>query len=130
MWVHFFDPHGPYDPPEPFRSSIQASHTEPRSPRWTRRSDGWCRVSKPVQRAGGASAIVIAADHGEGLGDHGELQHGNLLYESTMRVPLAVIGPGVHSATIEVPVSTRRIFHTILDWAGLGCDRQPARRFR
>ena len=50
-----------------------------------------------VQRGGGTSAIVIAADHGEGLGDHGELQHGNLLYESTMRVPLAIVGPGVHS---------------------------------
>ncbi len=44
------------------------------------------------------SAIVIAADHGEGLGDHGELQHGNLLYESTMRVPLVVVGPGVQAA--------------------------------
>src|SRR5688572_1082855 len=39
-----------------------------------------------------------------------------------MRVPLAVVGPGVHSATIDVPVSTRRIFHTILDWAGLGSN--------
>ena len=40
------------------------------------------------------AAIIVAADHGEGLGDHGELQHGNLLYQSTMHVPLVVVGPG------------------------------------
>ena len=46
---------------------------------------------------------MIAADHGEGLGDHGELQHGNLLYESTMRVPLAVVGPGVNTGDDRCP---------------------------
>ena len=47
------------------------------------------------QQAPGPVAIVVVGDHGEGLGDHGEAQHGNLIYQSTMRVPLLVVGPGV-----------------------------------
>ena len=61
-----------------------------------------------------------SADHGEGLGDHGESQHGNLLYQSTMHVPLVLAGPGVAAGASDTPVSTRRIFHTAardLGWA-------------
>ena len=42
----------------------------------------------------GPAAIVIVGDHGEGLGEHGESQHGNLLYQATMHVPLLLVGPG------------------------------------
>ncbi len=70
------------------------------------------------QAVTGPSGIVIVGDHGEGLGDHGEALHGNLLYQSTMRVPLVVIGPGVTPGVNDTPVSTRRVFHTLLDWAG------------
>jgi tetratricopeptide (TPR) repeat protein len=71
------------------------------------------------QRIPGPLAMVIAGDHGEGLGDHGEETHGDLLYQATMRVPLLLIGPGVTPGVSDWPVSTRRIFHTILDVAGL-----------
>ena len=47
------------------------------------------------RRATGPVAIVVAGDHGEGLGDHGESQHGNLLYQSTMHVPMVLVEPGV-----------------------------------
>ena len=72
-----------------------------------------------ASRRGSSPAVIVAGDHGEGLGDHGELQHGNLLYQSTMHVPLLVMGPGVAAGTSDTPVSTRRIFFTVLDWAGL-----------
>ena len=65
-------------------------------------------------------ALIVAGDHGEGLGDHGETQHGHLLYQSTMQVPLVIVGPGVGAAAVDDPVSTRRVFHTALDWAGQG----------
>ena len=64
--------------------------------------------------------MIVVADHGEGLGDHGEAQHGNLVYQATMHVPLVIEGPGVTPGVVATPVSTRRVFHTILDWAGLG----------
>jgi tetratricopeptide (TPR) repeat protein len=71
------------------------------------------------QRFGNDAAIVIVGDHGEGLGDHGEQQHGNLMYQATMHVPLLISGPGVAAGVADTPVSTRRIFHTILDWAAV-----------
>src|SRR6476646_1851310 len=71
------------------------------------------------KEAPGPVAIVVAGDHGEGLGEHGESQHGNLLYQATMHVPLLLIGPGVPAGVSDRPVSTRRVFQTILDLAGL-----------
>ena len=72
--------------------------------------------------AGGESKIIVVGDHGEGLGDHGEVLHGNLLYSSVMRVPLVVAGSGIPAGEVETAVSTRRVFDTILGWAGLETD--------
>jgi len=117
MWVHYFDPHAPYTPPEPFRSRYAA---RPYLGEVAAMDQQLGRLVQAFESsAPGPIAIVVAADHGEGLGDHGETQHGNLLYQSTMHVPLVVVGPGVPSGTIDAPVSTRRIFHTVLDWAGI-----------
>ena len=117
MWVHYFDPHAPYTPPEPFRSRYAA---RPYLGEVAAMDQQLGRLVQAFESsAPGPIAIVVAADHGEGLGDHGETQHGNLLYQSTMHVPLVVVGPGVTSGTIDAPVSTRRIFHTVLDWAGI-----------
>jgi arylsulfatase A-like enzyme/Tfp pilus assembly protein PilF len=117
MWVHYFDPHAPYTPPEPFRSRYS---TRPYLGEVAAMDEQLGRLVQAFEsNAPGPVAIVVAADHGEGLGDHGEMQHGNLLYQSTMHVPLIVVGPGVSPGTIDAPVSTRRIFHTVLDWAGL-----------
>jgi len=117
MWVHYFDPHAPYTPPEPFRGRYAA---RPYLGEVAAMDQQLGRLVQAFESsAPGPIAIVVAADHGEGLGDHGETQHGNLLYQSTMHVPLVVVGPGVTPATIDAPVSTRRIFHTVLDWAGI-----------
>jgi arylsulfatase A-like enzyme/tetratricopeptide (TPR) repeat protein len=117
MWVHYFDPHAPYTPPEPFRSRYSSS---PYLGEVAAMDQQLGRLVQAFEStAPGPSAIVVAADHGEGLGDHGEMQHGNLLYQSTMHVPLVMVGPGVTPGTIDTPVSTRRIFHTVLDWAGI-----------
>ena len=117
MWVHYFDPHAPYTPPEPFRSRYSS---RPYLGEVAAMDQQLGRLVQAFEStAPGPSAIVVAADHGEGLGDHGEMQHGNLLYQSTMHVPLILLGPGVTPGTIDAPVSTRRIFHTVLDWAGI-----------
>lgn len=117
LWVHYYDPHYPYMPPEPFRSRYAKQpyfgEVAAMDQQLGRLVDGvQQRVHRPL-------AIVIVGDHGEGLGEHGEAQHGNLLYQSTMQVPLLLIGPGIMPGVVDSPVSTRRIFHTILDWAGL-----------
>ena len=120
MWVHYYDPHYPYEPPEPFRSTYASNpylgEVAAMDQQLGRLVDAFRRT------APGPVAIVLVGDHGEGLGEHGEEQHGHLIYNSTMRVPLAIEGPGVSVAVADAPVSTRRVFHTILDWAGLGAD--------
>ena len=121
VWVHYFDPHAPYAPPEPFRSTFAS---KPYLGEVAAMDRELGRLIEAFERAAGrsTSAIVVASDHGEGLGDRGEQQHGNLLYQSTMHVPLVIAGPGVSVGTADAPVSTRRVYHTVLDWAGLGGD--------
>jgi choline-sulfatase len=87
LWVHFYDAHDPYDPPEPFKAQYAS---EP--------YDGEIAyvdsvVGKLMQhlRATGLyqdAVIAIAADHGEAFGEHGEERHGMFLYDETIHVPL------------------------------------------
>jgi arylsulfatase A-like enzyme/Flp pilus assembly protein TadD len=120
MWVHFFDPHSPYEPPEPFRARHATAPYRGEVEAMDREIG---RLVEAFDRAtAGSGAVILASDHGEGLGDHGEHQHGNLLYQSTMHVPLVIAGPGVAAGVSDAPVSIRRVFHTVLDWARLGAD--------
>ena len=119
MWVHYFDPHDPYAPPEPFRSSY------PSAPylgeiAYMDRELG--RLIEAFEGIDGDSRILVVGDHGEGLGDHGEFLHGNLLYSGVMRVPLILAGDGIPTGEVETAVSTRRVYDTILGWAGLDSD--------
>ncbi len=117
LWVHYYDAHYPYAPPEPYRSRYA------RNPYLGEIAAMDEQLGRLVQafehHAKGPVAIAVVADHGEGLGDHGESQHGDLLYGSTMHVPLILAGPGIDAGVSDTPVSTRRIFHTLLDWAGV-----------
>ena len=122
LWVHYFDPHTPYAAPavfrdrypnDPYRAEIAAMDAQ-----LARLLEGF------RSRTDGPKAIIVVADHGEGLGDHGEAQHGNLLYQSVMHVPLLISGPRVTAGPDATPVSTRRVFHTILDWSGAGDRKQ------
>ena len=118
-WVHYFDPHEPYDPPEPFRSRYpddpyraEIAALDPQLARLLHAFE----ASNPDARH---RRILIVGDHGEGLGDHGEELHGNLLYQEVMRVPLWILAPGVEPGRMETPVSIRSVFGTLAGWAGL-----------
>lgn len=102
LWVHYYDPHYPYTPPPPFDARYagrpyagEVAFMDEQLGRLLRAFDG---------------AVIIVADHGEGLGDHGEPQHGNLPYQSTMHVPLFVSGPGITPGVADAPISTRHVF--------------------
>ncbi|HEX2060143.1 MAG TPA: sulfatase, partial [Thermoanaerobaculia bacterium] len=105
LWVHYYDPHFPY------LHGGYAGEVAFMDQQLGR------LVQAFEQRAPGPHGIIVVADHGEGLGDHGEDQHGNLLYQSTMHVPFVIVGPGVVPGTNATPVSTRRVFHTVMRWA-------------
>ena len=120
LWVHYFDPHTPYTPPDGAARADARSRYLGEVAEMDRQL---ARLDEAflahAARRGEPAAVIVAGDHGEGLGDHGEFQHGNLLYQSTMQVPLVVAGPGVEPGTTDAPVSARRVFHTVLGWAGI-----------
>ena len=114
-WVHVFDPHSSYTPPPPFDERY--------------RGDGYAGEVAYVDHALGPlleaarrgprpTTVVVTSDHGEGLGEHGELTHGTFAYESTLRVPLIVAqlapesGPATRSTT-DTPVRHVDILPTI-----------------
>jgi arylsulfatase A-like enzyme/Flp pilus assembly protein TadD len=121
-WVHLYDAHAPYDPPEPFRSR-HAAHPYDGEVASVDAQVGrlldWIAASGRADR----TIVAVAADHGESLGEHGELTHGFLLYEPTVHVPLIVRVPGVPPRAIAAPVSLADLAPTI---GGLVGDPFPA----
>lgn len=117
-WVHLFDPHTPYDPPEPYRSryASQPYHGE------VAFVDALVgRLLEGLDRSGRRenTIVVLMADHGEGLGDHGEPEHGLFVYDVTMAVPLVVRTPWGATGRSKTQVSSVDVFPTILDLVGL-----------
>ena len=118
-WVHYFDPHAPYEPPPEFGP-----------PRTATPYDGEIAfVDRELGRllAGLGEAtrerlvVVVTADHGESLGDHGEQTHGVFVYDATVRVPLLLAGPGVPAARVVADMARLvDIAPTLLDLTGLG----------
>jgi arylsulfatase A-like enzyme len=92
-WVHLFDPHAPYDPPQPFAGRFSG---KPYSGEVAYMDNEVGRLVGSMVAAGtfDGAVVVIAGDHGEALGEHGEETHGILLYEATTRVPLLIHMPG------------------------------------
>jgi arylsulfatase A-like enzyme/Tfp pilus assembly protein PilF len=117
VWIHFYDPHAPYTPPPEYASRAKTPY------------DGevmfadaqLARVIEALRadRAIDRTLVIVAGDHGEGLGDHGERTHGMLLYDATLRVPLVITGLGHGTATVAEAVGLSEIAPTILRAVGL-----------
>ena len=117
LWVHYYDPHEPYVPPEPFRTRFAGRPYQGEVAAMDQRARAAARRLRAAHGPAGRGSSS-AADHGEGRGDHGEALHGNLLYQGDMRVPL-VAGRSRHRARYaRRPGELRQIFHTVLGWAG------------
>lgn len=123
LWVHVYDPHAPYDAPDaPAAIGADAGAAYDAEVRYADRE--LARLFAAVERRVDAvrTAIIVAGDHGESLGEHGEPTHGMLLFEPALRVPLIVVAPGVAAAKRDEPVSLIDIAPTVLAWAGLPRD--------
>ena len=91
-WVHLYDPHAPYNPPQAFLAQAggDAYNGEVAfADAQVGRLLDWLRTSGQGER----TIVAVTGDHGEGLGDHGELTHGMLAYDATLRVPLVLSLP-------------------------------------
>jgi arylsulfatase A-like enzyme/Tfp pilus assembly protein PilF len=124
-WVHVFDPHAPYKPPEQWQAQY-ASNPYLGEVAWTDSALGalFDRLSSLPQK----TLVIITGDHGEGLGDHGEMTHGFFAYESTLHVPLIIseVDPKATSypkpRVITTPTRHIDIVPTVLDAIGESAD--------
>lgn len=152
LWVHFLDPHVPYEPPAGYRPEGEApaavgyawsdtrgvrsgfSRLTGAEKRWLKALyDGEVRyVDANVGRILAAlrerglydrCVIALASDHGEEFWEHGQFSHGQALYDESIRVPLAFRVPGSRAgAAVDASVSNQSLAPTLLDLLGLSAD--------
>ena len=123
LWIHCFDPHYPYEPPEPFRSSYKTNPYDGEVAYVDRELGRLLAYLEQTSLVDG-TLIIITSDHGESLGEHGEKTHGYLAYNSTLHVPLIIQAPGLNGGRSETAVvSHLDIFPTVCELLGL---KKPA----
>jgi arylsulfatase A-like enzyme/Tfp pilus assembly protein PilF len=114
LWIHCFDPHQRYDPPEPFKTEYK-DRLYDGEVAYVDHSLG--RLLDDLKHKGldDRTLIVFTGDHGESLGQHGESTHGYFAYNSTLWVPLIIDLPGIKPAKIDAFVSHIDIFPTVCE---------------
>ena len=120
VWLHFYDPHDPYEPPPPY-SEIYKDRLYDGEIAYADSALGRFLAYLKKQGWYEGAMIVVVGDHGEGLGEHHEDTHGIFLYDSTTHVPLIVKLPNEREAgrTVEAQVRTTDIIPTILSLLGI-----------
>jgi arylsulfatase A-like enzyme len=113
LWVHYNDPHRPHAPPEPFKMRFPDRPYDGEIAFVDWEMGG---VVTAARQKAGSLITVVAGDHGESLGEHGEAAHGVFLYQSTQRVPLILAGAGIPSyKLVRRNVGLVDIAPTVLD---------------
>jgi arylsulfatase A-like enzyme len=125
LWVHLYDAHDPYDPPEPFASR----HAKARYDGEIAGVDaaaGRLLDGLRARRLLDGALAVVTADHGESLGEHGEATHGVFLYEAAIRVPLLLRLSGRAEAgrRVAARVSLVDVAPTVLEAAGVAVPKE------
>ncbi len=120
-WVHLYDPHTPYDAPEPFRSRYPDTVTGAYDAEvdWTDALVGRLLAGLEAEGRFDRTVIVALGDHGESLGEHGEATHGFFIYDATVHIPLIVAGPGIPSRVVADQVRIVDVMPTVLDLLAL-----------
>ncbi len=118
LWVHCFDPHQPYEPPEPFRSRYK---DDLYSGEVAYADSALARLLAYLKEIGAEkeTVVVYTGDHGQSLGEHGETTHGYFAYNSTLWVPLILSSPGTKPGLVEQSVCHIDIFPTVCDLLGI-----------
>lgn len=122
-WIHFYDAHAPYDPPEPYKSEYAGRPWGPYDGEIAYVDSLIGKVLESLREKGilDRTIIIIAADHGESLGEHGESFHAFFIYDSTVHVPLILKLPGANlkAKVIDTQVENVDIMPTLLDLLGI-----------
>jgi len=125
-WVHFYDPHHPYEAHAPWSQRGLAPYDS---------EIAYCdaELGRLLEGIAGRGRdrdllVVLTADHGESLGEHGEDTHGVFAYQATLHVPLVLAGPGLGERTGRrsgAPVTNAAIPRTVLELLGLPTEELP-----
>ncbi len=117
MWVHIYEPHAPYEPQSPFKEQY------PKNPYYgevAAADDALGGFLRPILEKNPNTLVIVTADHGEGMNEHGEITHGVFAYEETLHVPLILYENGRVKPRIENEyVRHVDIVPTILERAGV-----------
>jgi arylsulfatase A-like enzyme len=118
LWTHLYDPHRPYEPPEPFASRYA---DDPYVGEIAYADSQIGRLLETLERSRllDRTIVVVAGDHGESLGEHGERDHGIFVYESVLRVPLMIRAPSLEPRRVAALVRLIDVMPTVLDLLGL-----------
>ena len=142
VWVHYFDPHNPYEPPAEYRRPAN-DPVDLRNKSLPKEISSWESLIATIRAYRGEvayvdhqierlveglrdlglldqTAVVVTSDHGEGLGDHGHMTHGWNLHEELVRIPLIVRAPGIpRNSRLSGPVQLEDLMPTLLALMGL-----------
>jgi len=119
LWAHYYDPHQPYDPPEPYKHEYAKSlydgeiaYMDEQVGRLLAGLDQLALTSRTL--------VIVVGDHGESLGEHGEATHGIFLYDATLHVPLIVAGPEIpRGKVISDQVRSIDLHPTVMEFLNL-----------
>ncbi len=121
LWLHLYDPHSPYDPPEPFRTQYK-DHLYDGEIAYADHELGRLVTFLKQNHIYDHTLIAFLSDHGESLGDHGEHEHGFFVYNSTVHIPLIVkppAGSGIRPSRVARPVETVAVAPALLQAVGI-----------
>ena len=118
LWTHLYDPHRPYEPPEPF-ASRHGSDLYVGEIAYADSQIGRLFDALDRRQLLEDTLVIVAGDHGESLGEHGERDHGVFIYESVLRIPLIIRAPGVSPRRVSPVVRLIDVMPTVLDVLGL-----------
>lgn len=120
LWIHLYDPHAPYEPPEPFK---QRYTSRPYDGEIAYADSALGKLFEELRARGlyDSSLIAVMSDHGEAFGEHGEHYHGIFLYDETIHVPLVFRMPAQRFAgtRVERRAELVDVTPTILEVAGI-----------
>jgi len=119
-WVHFYDAHSPYAPPEPYRTRF-ADRPYLGEIAFVDSQVARIRAFLDAEHLLDRTVVVVLGDHGESLGDHGESTHGFFIYESVLHVPLMILAPynALHGRRVVDVVRSVDVMPTVLDLLGM-----------
>ncbi len=122
-FLHLYEPHAPYEAPRQFRRVADEYDNEVS---YADAVVGRFVSTLKERQLYDDALIIVLSDHGEGLGDHGEDEHGLFVYRESIQVPLLIKLPGNDRAgeTVTPPVGLNQVFATVLNVVGAG-DGKP-----